>query len=80
MGVAHGLIWFYVLVVISMMKLLPIYHFLPLVACCGMIISCADMTSTNAATPLPVNETMGEYMNPKGYAYAVVDRVSEYNP
>ncbi len=42
--------------------------------------SCADVSSTSEATPLPANETLSQYMNPRGYAYPVVDRVCDHSP
>ncbi len=50
---------------------------LTIVGC--MFSSCADTSSTPAATPLPVNETFSQYMKPRGYAYPIVDRIREYS-
>lgn len=44
------------------------------------ISSCADFSTNMPATPLPANETLSQYMNPRGYTYPVVDRVCDNTP
>jgi len=44
-----------------------------------ILSSCADISSPSAATPLPANETFSQYMNPRGYAYPIVDRICDHS-
>ncbi len=52
--------------------ILPLFGFL--------LFSCGGVSSFSEVSPVPVNESVSEYMNPRGYSYAVVDRVCDRNP
>ena len=44
------------------------------------ILSCTSLSTYQEETLLPKNESIAQYMNPRGYAYPVVNRLIDGNP
>jgi len=67
-------------------KLCDVYHMrfclsASLILTLFALLSCSNpLSSYQEMTALPKNETVAQYMNPRGYAYAVTERVVDGNP